>query len=172
MIFAIVGCAPCYREDLYDLSQVVGKFKTVAINNQAFNLRTADIWVFLDHDCFYERIQSAREYNGKPMRVVSPRMANGVDHKWTGDKYATHGGTAMYAMKYVLNHLGGSAVLCGCPMDNSGYYDGRKGAHGEIVLPRLRDGLHTLDMGKIRSMSGNTADIFGRPDEEWVDDNR
>jgi len=99
----------------------------------------------------------------------SSKMIDGVDYVWHLPTMASTSGL----LSVVLAHLLGydKIILCGVPMDNSGYFykpfvnETFKDRCREMELEMLRD----KDIGtKIRSMSGRSKNVFGEPTIEWI----
>lgn len=100
-----------------------------------------------------------------PSGRKTPKWAEIAEERWPGS-------SGLYAAQVALFDLGASgAILCGIPMDSAaGHFDRPPGARWEAVgdyraafaaaLPEIG--------GRIRSMGGWTADLFGEPTAEWV----
>ncbi len=108
----------------------------------------------------------------------NPKSLN-YDVRWVkGDNRGWSGTTLNLGIKVglALDYL--RLVLAGCPMDNSGHWYDRFLKSNDNKL--LNDHRHhlwfwtemaTRPSGRfIRSMSGNTGDLFGEPTIEWLTD--
>lgn len=59
-------------------------------------------------------------------------------------------------------------VLCGVPLDPDAAHFDKPGAWDEAVKHRAAWQDHVDDLGRVRSMSGWTAELLGRATEEWL----
>jgi hypothetical protein len=101
----------------------------------------------------------------------------GFDVRWVRNGRGGWTGTsANLALKIGLALDYTRIVLAGCPMDNSGNWyrdslpvnDIKKHKDHRAHLWKWTE-MATRPIGRfIRSMSGNTADLFGRPTREWL----
>lgn len=83
--------------------------------------------------------------------------------------YRWYGSSGLYMAQVALEAMGcDGVILCGVPMDDTG---------GHIHHGHVWDHAHhyraaferaKAENAPIRSMSGWSADLFGRPDEEWL----
>jgi len=98
--------------------------------------------------------------------VEAPHVTRVVDYRWPGMNAS--GSSGLFAAKVALE-AGHRVVLCGVPMDpkRAHYFDpapwtevDQFRAAWEIALPRLRE--------RVRSMSGWTAEILGKPAPDWL----
>lgn len=82
------------------------------------------------------------------------------------------GSSGLYALQVALFELGASgAILCGVPLDSeAGHFDRPPGARWEAVGDYRQAFAAALPEigGRIRSMGGWTANLFGRPTAAWV----
>lgn len=101
----------------------------------------------------------------------------GFDIRWARNGRGGWNGTSgNLALKIGLAFDYTRIVLAGCPMDNSGNWYSAMIAENDIKAKK--DHRHhlwkwceiaTRPIGKfIRSMSGNTQDLFGEPSREWL----
>lgn len=101
----------------------------------------------------------------------------GFDVRWVRNGRGGWNGTSAnlaYKIGLALDYT--RIVLAGCPMDNSGNWYSKMVPANDIKAKK--DHRHhlwkwcemaTRPIGKfVRSMSGNTADLFGRPTREWL----
>ena len=90
-----------------------------------------------------------------------------VDHLFQGQLHI--GSSGLFAVKFALIDLGfDRAVCCGMPMDEQAHFFGpipwtgakshRRG--WEEAFPAIRD--------RVRSLSGWTAELLGRPTAQWI----
>lgn len=91
-----------------------------------------------------------------------------TDYRWSG--MSGSGTSSLFGVKVAIERWPESRiVLCGCPMDaQAGSFTGAgrwsdPASYREawkIALPRIE--------GQVRSVSGWTADLLGKPTKEWV----
>ena len=101
----------------------------------------------------------------------------GYDVRWVRNGRGGWNGTsANLAVKIALAFDYTRIVLCGCPMDNSGNWykplipeeDIKAGKdHRHHVWKWMEISLRPIGRF-MRSMSGNTADLLGKPSREWL----
>ena len=102
---------------------------------------------------------------------------NGFDIRWVKqDRRGWSGTTATLGIKIAISLDYIRMVMAGCPMDSSGHwYDKhlkeedfkRKSVHSHHLW--FWTELATRPLGTfIRSMSGNTRDLFGEPTQKWL----
>ncbi len=127
-----------------------------------------DAWVTLHPEWFssWQNQRAANGLNGDYRAFIDDPRDCGRDEvvpqRWNGS-------SGLFAAQVSLDALGCSgAILCGIPMDPasghihwSGIWD-----HDWRYLPGVYHA-HS-ERANIRSMSGRTADIFGRPEAAWV----
>lgn len=91
-----------------------------------------------------------------------------VEYKMPGQ--SDTGSSGHFAMKAALDDLGFSKViLCGIPMDDrfAHFFDSSPWGGAAAHRRGWSQTLHLLQ-GRVRSMSGWTADQLGRPDDLWL----
>lgn len=148
----VVGDAPEKFADLEDLWEIgPGHHEVCCVNR-------AGLW-FPCEFRFWVSFH-ADELAGWASARSGPELWSTREHQgvlaWPVD--LMHGSSAMVAAQYALGVWGFErVVLVGCPMNGAyrGYFQGwaaMKANHGQ----------------RIRSMSGNTAELFGRPDAEFL----
>ncbi|MCK9326766.1 MAG: hypothetical protein M0P69_14840 [Bacteroidales bacterium] len=108
------------------------------------------------------------EYGSRAKHIChSTKEINGVDYVWRLPSQASTSGL----MAIILGHLLGydKFILCGVPMDGTGYF--YKPSVNSTFSDRCREmeiqNLKNKGLD-VRSMSGRTADIFGKPTLEWI----
>jgi hypothetical protein len=110
------------------------------------------------------------EYGADDKHIChSSKEIDGVDHVWPLPSRASTSGL----MALILGHLLGyeKLILCGVPMDGSGYF--YKPFVNDTFGDRCRaielSGMKQLSFGNnIRSMSGRSKEAFGEPTIEWI----
>ena len=88
------------------------------------------------------------------------------------------GGTSgLFAVQVALALGYKKIIVCGVPMDNSGHYydpDGVNINHAtqfdvkSNIMPWRQIASRPMPKVRVRSMSGRTAEVFGKPTEEWA----
>lgn len=125
-----------------------------------------DAWVSVHENKLKKPWRAARDRLGWPshQRIWGP---SDTEHKFPG--CLKTGTSGAFALKVALSDLGfDKAVLAGIPMDASPHFDdeaawkffGEYRSTWEQIKGQVGD--------KVRSMSGWTAELFGRPTSEWV----
>lgn len=103
----------------------------------------------------------AQRCGNKDVRLFTPDV---VPERWPGS-------SGLYAAQIALFEMGASGViLCGVPMDSeAGHFTGR--TPWESTTSYRQAFAQTLPEigGRVRSMSGWTAELFGRPAPAWID---
>lgn len=178
-IALVLGGAECLWQDV-EAALEMGEFQGVVACNDAGAAWPGDLdgWVSL-HSGKLARWIRDREKNGHwPAWKVaghlnetqrSPAVALYVDHRFPGQRKS--GSSGLFAAKFALIDLGfDRAVCCGMPLEAQKHffgggpwysYGGHRGGWTQ-ALPVIRD--------RLRSMSGWTADLLGRPTPEWLQD--
>lgn len=127
-----------------------------------------DAWVTLHPETFEEwRAERAAKGRNTDYRAIvhdHPR-GDAQAHKQWGD-----GSSGMFAAQVALERLDcAGAILCGIPMDADGRHitdPGQPWALTERYRPTFENA--KAEGLPIRSMSGWTAELFGKPSNRWV----
>ena len=83
--------------------------------------------------------------------------------------YQGRGSSGLYMAQVGLQETGcAAAILCGVPMDDTGGHIHWPGAWSQAELYRPAFEAAKAAGWNIRSMGGWTAELFGRPDAEWL----
>lgn len=176
MNFLCVGSAACRDADLAAaaaLGVVHGEGWTlVAVNHTARDWPGhVDHWATFHCDLFPRWIRERAEA-GRPA----------IDRLWTADhrvvppgltleRAANWGGSSGLLAVSVALQLGAERVVCcGIPLDHEqGHYDNPQVKWREAGNYRRGFVAHQKDMGgRVRSMSGWTAELLGTPTAEWL----
>jgi hypothetical protein len=89
-----------------------------------------------------------------------------VPHGW-------YGSSGLYMAQVALQHMGArGAILCGVPMEAEGMHIHWPGEWGHTARYRAGFEAAKAEGANIRSMSGWTAQLLGRPDEAWLSEVR
>ncbi len=116
------------------------------------------------------RVVGHAEFKTSPIRTA----AAGVVTDWSSQMFAGQtesGSSGLFAAKFAVEDMGHDrAVLCGIPMTAEArhYFDARSwgGAAGHRRGFRQA---HAAIHGRIKSMSGWTADQLGKPTTAWIE---
>lgn len=127
-----------------------------------------DAWATLHNERFngWREERAARGGNTDYRAFIHARM-RGVEAEV--EPHGWYGSSGLYMAQVALNRLGAAgAILCGVPMDADQphiHWPGRWQDTG-----RYRPGFEAAkaDGANIRSMSGWTEEIFGRPSAAWI----
>ena len=105
-----------------------------------------------------------QEFYGQEFLTHSVRSHPGIDWVWHLSGGASMSGISAIDLCWLLGYR--SIILCGVPMDDSGYFYGRpknpevcdKWRREEVVRLKTKFGDH------VKSLSGYTKEIFGYPE--------
>lgn len=179
-VLLIIGDGRGVLEDIgawYDIAEGIVEYDTMCVNYSA---------TICPHDIQH---YAAGDAHMKDMRTVAESLPDSVlKHAWNANcpgfdiRWARNGrggwnGTSgNLALKIGLAFDYTRIVLAGCPMDNSGNWYSKIVAEDDIKAKK--DHRHhlwkwceiaTRPIGKfVRSMSGNTRDLFGEPTRQWL----
>jgi len=179
-VLLIVGDGSNVLQDIgdwYQLAEGIVPYDTMCVNYSA---------LICPHPIQH---YAAGDAHMKDMQMIAEKLPlDVVKHAWNpGSKNFNvrwirqgrggwHGTSANLAFKIGLALDYTRVVLCGCPMDNSGNWYKPLLPSNDIKVHKD----HRIHQWKwmemacrpvgrfIRSLSGNTADLFGRPTREWL----
>lgn len=168
----ILGSAPCVWDD-FRAAINLGSFDTIyAVNQTGVTFGPIDAWITRHPENMY-KWQSMRKAVGLPMpMIVAPNHnTRGHDAKidrifqseWTGSSVA-------YAAHFAIAEGHKKVVMCGAPLDDSGnilVVGGAAGKYDHFVQSWV-DHKKAGRVDNVRSMSGNTAEICGKPNKAWL----
>ena len=169
----VLGGATCVWKDL-DRARALHTFNGVIACNDAgaFYPDALDAWVSL-HPLKWPEWLLSRALMGHPdvPNIISHRQEPGVtqvvDYRFNG--VTPTGSSGLYAAKVALALGFNRVVLCGVPMDpqQAHFFDGKPWD----AAPRFKAGWRAAlpyIAQHVRSMSGWTAELLGRPSAEWL----
>ena len=164
-LMVLIGCAPCWEEDINSLKFLANDFDVMAIGA----------------DCPYSgAIQYFATYHFVDLPIYKMRRKNinsNLDFKVIGHKErpeidivephkAPTGSSSLLGAVAAIKIGHKKIILCGCPMEGANknkitpYDYFQKGWVAR--LPEIKD--------FVRSMSGYTKEILGKPTKEWIND--
>lgn len=171
MIALILGGAPTWRAEAQAAADLIGRRRLVVAANLAgiHHKGRLDGWASLHP----ENLPTWRsERKGPP--AARHFVPSGLHALPWAEKAADrwNGSSGLYAAQCALFEVGATAViLCGVPMDSeAGHFTRPSGASWEGTAD-YRLGFEAALRecgGRIRSMGGWTAELFGRPTEAWA----
>lgn len=191
----VVGSAPCLYDDTEKALSEYPDAKILAINGACVAVEHAD-FILAGHTNKAEKFAAARRAafpDGAPFEVWANWAGRERDQayreeypsvtRWFGGSMSTGATSAAKGARMLLAAGYGPVILCGCPLDDSGYFEGesQKGKgighdcrrvgdpsqneHRTIV--NYRDKFRKLAAdefkGKVFSMSGLTRQLLGAP---------
>lgn len=179
-VLLILGDGANILEDIgawYEIAEGIVEYDTMAVNYAAM-VCPHPIQHYAAGDAHMRDMQGVAK--SLPSEVVKHAWnpgAVGFDVRWVRNGRGGWNGTsANLALKIGLALDYNRIVLAGCPMDNSGNW--YKKIIPDDDIKAHKDHRHHLwkwteisirPIGRfIRSMSGNTADLLGRPTREWL----
>jgi hypothetical protein len=179
-VLLIVGDATSVLEDIgnwYDIAEGIVDYDTMALNYAA-TIMPHEIQHYAAGDAHMPDMQAVAA--SLPDTVTKHAWNQGCkefDVQWVRNGRGGWNGTsANLALKIGLALDYTRIVLAGCPMDNSGNW--YRPLIKETDIKARKDHRHHLwkwmemsirPIGRfVRSMSGNTADLFGKPTREWL----
>lgn len=167
----ILGSAITLWDDI-DAALDLSEFDVVVAANEAGVAWSGilDAWVTLHPDEMAARIKRRQQRGYPDARVIVDHWQ--VEYKFKGQRQS--GSSGLFAVKYALVDMAvDRAVCCGIPIEvESGRIDGKSSWPAAPVfkqgweqsLPHLKD--------KVRSMSGWTSRLLGKPTAEWLQQSR
>lgn len=168
----ILGSGASLFEDLEALGPWDGL--VIAVNRAgAVHAGGLDHWVSLHPDQL-GAFMAERAAAGLPSAGAtwSDRAHPGVRVDRVVTDLERTGSSGLFAVRLALHHLGaGRVVLAGMPIDNAPhFYDGpRRSGPGFVPYrPFWRAAARSGFAGRVRSLSGWTAGLLGRPDAGWL----
>ena len=170
-VIAVVGSAPCAMDDLAAL-MAMREDVSVCTLNGAIRLPIRMEYFLTGHpQAFRDEILEHRAA-GFMFDAIGADRCDGYDTTFRPHGRMAWGGSAANAICF-FRPRGFRVVLCGCPMDGSGhFYDKSGDGHDPDLWVWFRLGhphREAFNSG-VRSMSGNTKELFGYPTKEWLNE--
>jgi len=162
LIAAIIGCAPCWKEDFDRLQSLTSEFDVFAVGLDCPYIGRVDYFVtYHPKDIALYIKKRIRENLNTDFCIISHVPEKGVQVVYAYEKPS---GSSSFLAAYAAVDLEYSKViLIGCPLEgqNEKKYKYEVFQKGWIA--------HNKDLkGRVRSMSGWTAAFLGEPDKEWI----
>lgn len=167
----VIGGSPTVWSELEQARALVGdRDALIVATNHAGRLYEGDIdaWVTLHPELFApwreERAEKALNTDYRSLVYDGRKKVPDTEiyrQRWNGS-------SGLFAAQLAIDVLGcAGVILCGVPLEReAGHFHAPGLWH---MADHYRDGMRQAkaEGAPIRSMSGWTADLFGRPDEEW-----
>lgn len=167
-----LGGAKSVWEDLAAAKALIGNRPHTVVACNYAGIQYAgriDAWVTLHPERFqpWQEARAAKGYNTDYRAFVHARRHNQAPAEAVPERWA--GSSGLFMAQIALEVLGAAgAILCGVPMEASGRHIHWPGEWGATKLYRPAFLKAQADGAAIRSMSGWTADLLGRPDAAWL----
>lgn len=188
----VVGSAPCLHEDLERALELYPFAFITTVNGACVEIEDIDV-VVCGHTSKAKIFVAAREAafpDGKPYQVWANYGSSACRQeqhrcvtKWFGPEFSTGATSAAKAVRMLISLEYYPVIMCGCPLDGSGYFEGesRKGKgishdcrrvgdpdqNAHRTIRNYRDKFERLAKGefkgKVFSMSGLTRKWLGEP---------
>jgi hypothetical protein len=196
MILLVGGSAPCLFEDLALAREKFPGSELMLVNGACAAVENAE-HVLAGHTDKAEQFARARRAafpSALPWRLHATRFVRRDPDRqrfpsvtdWWGPEFSSGATSAGKAALIGINGLlAEMVILCGCPMDGSGYFPGESKIGAEIrhetacqrvgdstkqdrtIIRRYRDTMaklaQTTFKGRVFSMSGFTREVLGAP---------
>lgn len=165
----ICGGGKTMWEDLEEVRSLTTKFDIIAVNVAGLVIMEAK-HIYSMHTAQLSAISLFRknEYCNHIALVHAIRKDEHIDYAWRCTVGASTSGLNAVALAKLLGY--NKSVLCGVPMDGSGYFykptfndtfkDDCRLKEIHCVKERLKD--------QVKSMSGRTKEVLGYPTKEWI----
>lgn len=161
---AIIGRAPCWKEDLSRLNDLTTDFDVVAIGMDCAYEGNVDYFATYHNEEIEvyakKRVELNRNTN---YRIISHIAPKGTKVDVLEPYESPSGSSALLGALGAMKEGYTKVVLCGCPLQgkndkNQLYESFQRGwkKHSEKVT------------GKVKSMSGWTAEFLGEPTKGWL----
>jgi hypothetical protein len=131
------------------------------------------------HQRLIPALRIMRQEKDMTDKVITHSKKGGPEVDYTWNFKNSMASSGMFAMEIAMVIGSKHIILCGIPFDNSGHYFDPPVAeqnkttkfaenHCNFGPWRKLAKRSPLIMERVRSMSGNTARLFGKPTKEWV----
>jgi hypothetical protein len=171
----IIGGGRSMWDDYEKAMALCPKWHTIIVNCAGFVIDRPVEHLFSWHWAQISAIKKFRLAEWPDCKaIVHSNKKNGkVDCVWDFSGERSVSGLAAIDLAFLLGY--NKVILVGIPQDNSGYfYKSPKMINTDLFdRDRLREvtKLASEYSGKIRSFSGHTKEVYGYPNQEWVNGN-
>ena len=175
----ILASAPCVWADFRAAIALGGYDKIYAVNQTGIRLAFIDTWVSAHAENMpkWQKMRAACGYDLP--EVVCWNMAtrgySAVIHRthqlrWPGMDSPSAGGSSLLAVRVALDDGASKVVVCGAPLDASGNIGANGGTNGDYskFIEGWRWAHSQGYLDAVKSMSGKTADLLGKPTKHWL----
>lgn len=165
----ICGGGKTFWNDYERAMNMVGKCDTMAVNISSMFVPNLT-HMFSLHHRHISHLKAWRDVEYAEKKVICHAIKEypNTDYAWKLAMAASTSGLMAVVLGWILGYR--KFILCGVPMDNSGYY--YKPEFNETfpdpVSQRDIGNIQTRFGDMVRSMSGNTKKILGEPTPEWI----
>lgn len=172
----VLGGASCLHDDLAAALDLVTPDLIVACNDAGTVVGRVDAWVSLHSENFPHWIgeRKANGFDNAPSLYshIIQEKAVGLPitvTPWAFPDQPETASSGVFAIKVALYDIGcDRAILCGIPMTSTPhFFDAEDWPPAERYFNRLAQ-LNKNDLSRVRSMSGATAELLGRPSPDWL----
>jgi hypothetical protein len=173
-VIAVVGSAPCALNDLAELREMCADSPLVCVLNRSILLSIDFDYFLTGHQGIFAHDVATCRDTGKSFFAIGAEKSTGYDDHFRPHSKQAWGGSAANAICYFVPR-GHRVVLCGCPFDTSGHFNDESANYhaGELWDWFLRGHPHREGFNvNVRSMSGQTRELFGYPEKEWLNEPR
>jgi len=170
-VIAVVGSAPCAMADVRALLGMRADV-SVCVLNRSIKLPLSFEYFLTGHPDTFKADVAAQRASGRVFQAIGADRCDGYDDHFRPHSKQAWGGSAANAICYFTSR-GFRVVLCGCPLDKSGYFDDKSPTifDNDLWDWFLRGHPHRTGHNvNVRSMSGNTQELFGAPTKEWLNE--
>lgn len=159
----IIGSGPDVYDDVDAAKQLGAYDVTLGVNDAAYDFQPVDWHVTLHPENFNKR---------RVAPLVGHVALAGVDRAFTSRPKGAHnsGSSGLFAVRFALEDLKATRiVLAGVPLDVSPhYFGGGDWANARNFRLAWNFMFTRGELNDVRSMSGWTAKLLGRPTPQWL----
>lgn len=188
----VIGGANCVSLDFSSALELFTPDRVYAVNDIGAHVEKIDVWCTLHPECldFWEEQRRKRGLDNN-YEIVAPlisevgihidkgRINRRVSYIWPGLNIDSSPSSGIYAAKVALEDGFDRVVLAGVPLtvEHGHFLPSSRNSKGEMrgkvwkdcgaFVSGFNKSLPYLN-GRVRSMSGYTKEILGKPDAEWL----
>lgn len=163
-LLIIIGCAPCWEEDLNNLLSVTASHDVMAIGLDCPYKGEVDYFASYHTDDIPLYAAKRKRENLNIDYIIISHIAEKENHIDFILPYKSPAGSsamlgAMAGIRFGYKKI----VLCGCPLQG---FNQKK--HPYVVFQNGWKARFNVFNGIVKSMSGFTQELLGAPTEEWL----